>query len=118
MPGDGCRCAMARSILGRQYPSVVRPRSGRILNFEAARGMLALLVCVGHLGLNTVLNKVSLDIHFALSVDIFFALSGFVLCYSNFFGKRTLAEFVYARIARLYPLYAATLLYMASLYWV
>jgi hypothetical protein len=33
-------------------------------------------------------NKVGVTVHFPLAVDVFFALSGFVLCYSNYFGRR------------------------------
>jgi peptidoglycan/LPS O-acetylase OafA/YrhL len=88
----------------------------KLLSLEGLRGMLAILVCVGHLGLNTIVNKVGLTIHFGLAVDVFFALSGFVLCYSNYFGRRSIQRFVVGRFARLYPLYVLTLLSMSIMY--
>jgi len=85
----------------------------KFLSLEGLRGILAVLVCVGHLGLNTVANKVGLTVHFGLAVDVFFALSGFVLCYSNYFGRRSLQRFTLGRFARLYPLHVITLFAMA-----
>ncbi|HEY0223324.1 MAG TPA: acyltransferase [Pseudolabrys sp.] len=82
--------------------------SPKFLSLEGLRGILALLVCVGHLGLNTMANKIGLTVRFGLAVDVFFALSGFVLCYSNYFGRRTLKRFIVGRFARLYPVYAVT----------
>jgi peptidoglycan/LPS O-acetylase OafA/YrhL len=88
----------------------------KFLSLEGLRGILALLVCVGHLGLNTVLQKVGLTVRFGLAVDVFFALSGFVLCYSNYFGQRSFSRFVIGRFARLYPLHLLTLFAMAAMY--
>jgi peptidoglycan/LPS O-acetylase OafA/YrhL len=89
------------------------PERPKFRSLEGLRGTLALLVCVGHLGLNTIANRVGLTVHFGLSVDVFFALSGFVLCYSNYFGRRTFNLFIVSRFARLYPLHLLTLVAMA-----
>jgi peptidoglycan/LPS O-acetylase OafA/YrhL len=90
--------------------------SGKFLSLEGLRGVLALLVCVGHLGLNTVTNKIGVTVRFGLSVDVFFALSGFVLCYSNYFGRRSFYRFVVGRFARLYPMHLLTLVAMTFIY--
>jgi peptidoglycan/LPS O-acetylase OafA/YrhL len=90
--------------------------TGKFLSLEGLRGILALLVCLGHLGLNTVTNKIGVTVRFGLAVDVFFALSGFVLCHSNYFGRRSLNRFVVGRIARLYPLHAVTLVAMVLIY--
>jgi peptidoglycan/LPS O-acetylase OafA/YrhL len=82
----------------------------KLQSIEAMRGLLALLVCCGHLGLNTFAERFGVKVEFRLAVDIFFILSGFVLTKSYYFGKRTFGRLVLARIARLYPLHALTLL--------
>ncbi|HEX4296138.1 MAG TPA: acyltransferase [Rhizomicrobium sp.] len=84
-------------------------------SLEGLRGILALLVCGGHLGLNTAANHFHVNVRFWLSVDVFFALSGFVLSYSNFYGRKSGERFAIGRFARLYPLHLATLLAMAIL---
>ena len=82
----------------------------KFLGLEGLRGILALLVCVGHLGLNTVLSAYGLHVRFELAVDVFFVMSGFVLSHAYFFSVRPLSHFVVGRVARLYPLHLATLL--------
>jgi peptidoglycan/LPS O-acetylase OafA/YrhL len=91
-------------------------QEAKFLSLEGLRGLLALLVCGGHLGLNTIVSKVGLTVHFGLAVDVFFALSGFVLCHSNYFGRRNFKRFIIGRFARLYPLHLLTLLAMALMY--
>jgi len=81
---------------------------GKFRSLEGLRGVLALLVCCGHLGLVTVAQRAGLVVRFGLAVDVFFALSGFVLCHSSYFGRRTVGEFTVARLARLYPLHCLT----------
>jgi peptidoglycan/LPS O-acetylase OafA/YrhL len=88
----------------------------RFQSLEGLRGVLALLVCAGHLGLNTIANRADLTVHFALAVDVFFALSGFVLCYSNYFGRKPFNAFVIGRFARLYPLHLLTMVAMAMMW--
>jgi len=84
--------------------------SPKLGSIEGLRGLLALLVCAGHLGLNTAAAHLGIKVKFDLAVDIFFALSGFVLTKSYYFGKRSFGRLMLARIARLYPLHALTLL--------
>lgn len=90
-------------------------KTEKFLPFEGLRGCLALLVCVGHLGLNTMVQPLGVQVHFGLAVDIFFALSGFVLCHSNYLGRRRFADFVVGRFARLYPLHIVTVGVMVAL---
>jgi peptidoglycan/LPS O-acetylase OafA/YrhL len=104
--GDGLSISVTSTASG----------SGKFLSLEGLRGVLALLVCIGHLGLNTVTNKIGVTVRFGLSVDVFFALSGFVLCYSNYFGRRSFHRFVVGRFARLYPIHALTLVAMTLIY--
>lgn len=89
---------------------------GKIRSFEGLRGVLSLLVCSGHYGINKLLNPYGLNLRFELAVDVFFALSGYVLCHTGYFGKKTLPDFVVSRWARLYPLQILTLLAMMLLY--
>ena len=90
----------------------------KILPFEGLRGLMALLVCMGHLGLNTIAGKLGLQIRFELAVDVFFALSGFVLIKQYYLGRRTFGRLFIGRIARLYPLHALTLIWMVGMAWV
>jgi peptidoglycan/LPS O-acetylase OafA/YrhL len=87
----------------------------KIASFEGLRGIMALLVCVGHLGLNTVAGKIGLELRIELAVDVFFAMSGFVLAQAYYFRRRSFSQLFWGRIARLYPLHALTLLWMLSL---
>jgi peptidoglycan/LPS O-acetylase OafA/YrhL len=80
----------------------------KYFSLEGLRGVLALLVCCGHLGLTTLTQRFGFAVRFGLAVDVFFALSGFVLCHTSYFGRRTWREFAVGRIARLYPLHALT----------
>jgi peptidoglycan/LPS O-acetylase OafA/YrhL len=90
----------------------------KIESFEGLRGIMALLVCVGHLGLNTVAGKIGLELRIELAVDVFFAMSGFVLAQAYYFKRRSFSQLFWGRIARLYPLHALTLLWMFFLSWV
>jgi peptidoglycan/LPS O-acetylase OafA/YrhL len=85
-------------------------------SFEGLRGVLSLLVCSGHYGINNLLEPYGIHLRFELAVDVFFALSGYVLCHTGYFGRKSLGEFVISRWARLYPLQFLTLAAMALLY--
>lgn len=82
---------------------------------EGLRGILALVVCMGHLGLTTAAAHLGVAFHFGRAVDVFFALSAFVLSYSSFYGQKTFGRFIIGRFARLYPLHLLTLLLMVAL---
>jgi peptidoglycan/LPS O-acetylase OafA/YrhL len=99
----------------RAIPAAKRPAVQKITAFEGLRGILSLTVCLSHIGLNTVAEKLGLHVRFELAVDIFFALSGFVLAKNYYFGQRTFAKLLAGRIARLYPLHMLTLLWCAAL---
>ena len=95
-------------------PSHDSKPGGKILSFEGLRGILALVVCCGHVGLNTLAAKAGLHIRFELAVDVFFALSGFVLSRAYYFGRRSFGDLLGGRIARLYPLHLLTLCWCAA----
>lgn len=90
----------------------------RLLPLDLARGIAALVVAVHHfqeLGWFKFPNALA-----PIAVPFFFMLSGFVLSYAYGelirSGRMRIADFVQARIARLYPLHLATLLVMALLW--
>ena len=65
-------------------------------------------------------RRFALTMHeFGLFVDFFFVLSGFVIC-RNYFGAvgsvSAIVRFLQKRIARIYPLYIATLLWYLSIF--
>lgn len=83
---------------------------------DAARGIAALVVVLYHI------PGVFRGTHFGsgyLAVDFFFGLSGFVLAHAYLdrlgSGRMTLREFAVARVIRLYPLYALSLLLLLSI---
>src|SRR5438067_1835104 len=80
----------------------------RFLSLEGLRGVMALLVCCGHLGLTSATQPFGFRVRFGLAVGVFFALSGFVLCHSSYFRRRNWSEFAIGRFARLYPLHILT----------
>lgn len=85
-------------------------QSSRFLYLEGLRGALAVVVCLGHYGVNTVLSPTGQLLNFRLAVDVFFVLSGFVLSHAYFFSNRSWSEFIANRFARLYPLHFVTLI--------
>lgn len=101
------------NVISKDEDMIVSLR--RMNSLDGLRGVLALLVCVGHLGLNTIANTIGVHVRFQLSVDIFFALSAFVLCYSNYFKRKDFGTFIIDRISRLYPLYILTVIVMSLL---
>ena len=90
-------------------------RTTKFAAFEGLRGVLALSVCLGHYGVNNVLNKFGVTLLKQLAVFIFFALSGFVLSRAYYFRRKPFGALVVSRIARLYPLHLATLIWCVGL---
>ena len=78
---------------------------------DAARGIAALIVVLYHLPVSFRGNLFGSG---DLAVDFFFALSGFVLAHAYLgkliSGKMSFRNFVVARLIRLYPLYALSLM--------
>lgn len=91
----------------RQTP--IQPK--KFLYLEGLRGALAVVVCLGHYGVNAVLSPTGQFLNFRLAVDVFFVLSGFVLSHAYFFSNRSWSDFIASRLARLYPLHFATLIF-------
>lgn len=91
------------------------PRMTKFAALEGLRGVLALAVCLGHYGVNNVLEKFGVYLLKQLAVFVFFALSGFVLSRAYYFGRRPFKRLAVARVARLYPLHIATLLWTTIL---
>lgn len=86
-------------------------RGDKLSALEGLRGLLALVVCAGHLGLNTFAARFGLQVRFDVAVDVFFALSGFVLSRAYYLERRSFGALVASRIARLYPLHLLTMLW-------
>lgn len=80
----------------------------RYESLDGLRGIMATAVMLGHFGLNTVLARLGLTLHFELAVDFFFVLSGFVLSATYYFSKRAVWPFVISRLFRLWPLHFVT----------
>lgn len=77
----------------------------RFLTLDALRGAGAIAVMAGHAGI--ILNAYMPPFMY-LAVDMFFVLSGFVLAHAydgKFAAGMSVAAFLKARIARLYPIY-------------
>lgn len=87
------------------------PSRAKLSSLEGLRGILALTVCAGHLGLNTAAAKLGFQVRFDLAVDVFFAISGFVLTRAYYLQRRSFGALAVSRFARLYPLHLATLLW-------
>jgi peptidoglycan/LPS O-acetylase OafA/YrhL len=79
--------------------------SRRFLTLDALRGLGALFVMAGHSG--AMLGGWA-PAHFAIAVDMFFLLSGFVIAH-GYDGRMerglTAGQFLTARVKRLYPIY-------------
>jgi peptidoglycan/LPS O-acetylase OafA/YrhL len=88
----------------------------KFLALEGLRGILALIVIVGHFGLNTVAGVFGLSVRYNLAVDIFFVISGFVLSHSYYFRERSFRAFLTGRFARLYPLHLVTFIWMGIVF--
>jgi peptidoglycan/LPS O-acetylase OafA/YrhL len=85
------------------------PQSREFFNaLESLRGIAALGVVFGHINWTFPLSDVGLIRNSYLMVDLFFVLSGFVICHS--YGERIetgrdVARFIWVRFGRLYPLH-------------
>jgi peptidoglycan/LPS O-acetylase OafA/YrhL len=98
-------------------PAPAARQGGLVLAFEGARGLAAMLVALFHLGLG---EPAVLSIRAGyLFVDLFFVLSGFLIC-ASYAGKldrpSALPTFLVRRTGRLLPLLlVATLAYLLML---
>lgn len=87
------------------------PRPGHFTDLDGMRGVLAFIVMILHLGLNPALAVLSLGLlprqnwGWAVSVDVFFVLSGFVLFLALDRARPGLADYFVRRIRRLAPVY-------------
>jgi peptidoglycan/LPS O-acetylase OafA/YrhL len=82
-------------------------------SLESLRGVAALLVALYHVSWLNPTRYQGLVLNSYLMVDLFFVLSGFVMCHG--YGHRIrnraeLGDFLVLRIGRLYPLHVAMLL--------
>jgi peptidoglycan/LPS O-acetylase OafA/YrhL len=116
-PNDqSMRLTISKAALEQRAEGLVNPDAAKIiLSFEGLRGIMALIVCIGHLGLNTLAARVGLQLRIELAVDVFFAMSGFVLTKAYYFERRTFPMLFWGRVARLYPLHALTVFWMLLL---
>lgn len=87
------------------------------LSIEGLRGVLALIVCLGHFGFGTMLTPFGLSFNIHYAVDVFFIISGLVLARSNYYPcvPVTGYQFIVKRFARLYPLHILSLALMCFL---
>ncbi|MDO8401625.1 MAG: acyltransferase [Bradyrhizobium sp.] len=88
------------------------PISGRFEALDALRGICALLVVLFHIPIYHALKDVGAFANLQFCVDLFFALSGFVLCHA--YGQRLNhgaegLRFAVTRLARLWPLHLTIL---------
>jgi peptidoglycan/LPS O-acetylase OafA/YrhL len=88
------------------------PVSGRFEALDALRGVCALLVVLFHIPIYHALKDVDSFANLQFCVDMFFALSGFVLCHA--YGQRLDhgtqgIRFAVSRFARLWPLHVTML---------
>jgi peptidoglycan/LPS O-acetylase OafA/YrhL len=81
-------------------------------DLDGMRGVLACVVMLLHLGLNTVISKFTGEVidHgvWGLCVDFFFILSGFVLAYSFQIQPPSLKSYAAKRVRRLAPVFLLT----------
>ena len=88
------------------------PISVRFEALDALRGVCALLVVLFHIPIYHALKDVGAFANLQFCVDMFFALSGFVLCHA--YGQRLNhgaegVRFTVTRFARLWPLHVTVL---------
>src|ERR1700716_4358916 len=100
---------------------MLEQRGSAPLRFEALdalRGVCALLVVLFHIPIYHALKDVTAFANLQFCVDMFFALSGFVLCHAYGHRLNHGAEgirFTVMRIARLWPLHMVMLALFVSL---
>ena len=93
-------------------PATLTSGSGaKLASLEGLRGILALTVCAGHLGLNNLGAQFGFQVRFDAAVDVFFAISGFVLSRAYYLERRLFRDLAVSRFARLYPLHLLTMLW-------
>src|SRR5437762_3544187 len=81
-------------------------------SLESVRGIAALIVVMFHAFWANPLRQLSWFHNTYLLLDLFFVLSGFVMChaYANRISERTeLRDFCLLRLGRVYPLHATLL---------
>jgi peptidoglycan/LPS O-acetylase OafA/YrhL len=105
---------MLRAGAMTTYSPVLAQRSatgGHLTDLDGIRGLLAVAVMLYHFGLNTVIARVSggvfPNVHWELSVDFFYILSGFVLAISFTRRPVDLPRFAMKRVVRLLPVHLA-----------
>ena len=79
-------------------------------SLQYLRGLSAIAVVLFHLeaGINQYLEKqnyISLFSWGKIGVPMFFCLSGFVIAYSGYLKPKKLLDFLFTRVARIYPIY-------------
>ena len=93
------------------------PGTAHFSSLDSLRGLAALLVAIYHVNWIDPLRELRLIHNAPLMVDLFFVLSGFVICYSygdRLGNGRGFASFIWTRLGRLYPLHFVTLLVFAA----
>ncbi len=82
-------------------------------SLEYLRGLCAIAIVLFHVecGINEyweAQNHISLFSWGSIGVPIFFCLSGFVIAYSVYLKPKKLLDFIFTRLARVYPVYLFT----------
>lgn len=84
----------------------------RYKSLDSWRGIAALLVAAFHFPAGGYIHSAALVRHAFLFVDFFFLLSGFVIAHAlrdGLYSGRAFQTFIWRRLGRVYPLYAAVL---------
>lgn len=81
----------------------------RFSDLDGVRGTLAIVVMLYHFGLDTIVERITLGLvpraPWGACVDLFFLLSGFVLCHSLTQSPRSIFAFFLRRCIRLLPIH-------------
>lgn len=86
-------------------------------DLDGMRGLLAVVVMLYHYGLNSILGRLlgAAPYGWGAAVDVFFVLSGFVICKSLAARPVPVAVFARKRLWRLFPMHLAILVLFAPL---
>lgn len=87
--------------------------SEKIYSIENLRGIAALMVMFCHIGLLNHYLNLSFSVNFQLGVQLFFAISGFIIPYSMYKSKyeiKHFGRFILRRICRIEPPYLISIL--------
>lgn len=98
----------------RAASAVAAPDQARMTELESIRGLAALLVVLFHLPRWNPVLDMGLLRNGYLMVDLFFVLSGFVICRAyadRLASPRDLLRFQFLRLARLYPVHLVFLVF-------